>query len=206
MKKPGKNIAKQTRFQRISVKPEGGFLAIYGFYAPPVQKVVRKWQPKMRQDWIEEYFYQVAWGRRRKRLEFNVPFADHWLFVWQIGIALERIYSNEKSPCYWLLKWSLHVATNGKWDSWSEVSKKIKVQGGVQFSPGTLATYAKRLRLITPPNPARDVQSIHYHCGFNPDGSTLKGATKKRRVTSKKTRRLLQKSPKNVIGKSPDTH
>lgn len=46
--------------RRIDVSPEGGWLARYGFYAGPVQRVVRKWTGKVSQSRIQEYFAAVA--------------------------------------------------------------------------------------------------------------------------------------------------
>lgn len=46
--------------RRVDVSPEGGWLARYGFYAGPVQKVLRKWTGKVSQSRIREYFTTIA--------------------------------------------------------------------------------------------------------------------------------------------------
>jgi hypothetical protein len=56
----GQQAAWQKPARRIDVSPEGGWLARYGFWAGPVQKVVKRWSGKVSQSRIREYFTTIA--------------------------------------------------------------------------------------------------------------------------------------------------
>ena len=60
MKKKNSRQKRNTINQRIDVAPEGGVFASWGYYAPPVQKVIEKWKGKIPDEFIEETFRQVA--------------------------------------------------------------------------------------------------------------------------------------------------
>lgn len=149
---------KLTSNQRIDVAPEGGALARLGFYASPVQKVVYRWRDRLRAEWLEGYFAEIATAVSCKnhRMELKVAVPSHWLCVAELFAAVTKVFSDKTKPAYWLLTLPICVSTDGDFDKWPAVRQTIIENGGTKFSTEVLSQAAKRLKLLTPPKMARD--------------------------------------------------
>src|SRR6186713_3258130 len=99
----------KTVTRRIDVAPEGGVLAMLGFYTRQVQSVVRRWEGKVRRDMLEDYFCVVAMPVRDGTnfditLHFRFVICEHWPLVFQLGNAIADVMQDDKSIDKWLLK------------------------------------------------------------------------------------------------------
>jgi len=132
--------------RRIDVSPEGGWLARYGFYAGPVQKVVKKWSGKVTAGRIQHYFAKLAEGMiaRRKPWAFDYVGPNDWQCLFELGLALDSVLRDHTKPESWLIRNPIWVATDGAQDDWAELSRRSA------FKPNTLNQAARRLRMITP--------------------------------------------------------
>ncbi len=126
-------------------------LASCGWYAAPVQRVVKRWANRIRGDWLEEYFVRVAMpltGQHHEvQLHVAIPSPEHWQCVFELGIALAGVLSDTRKPASWLLRFPITVARDGELTPWGELSLQIQRNRGPQFAEYTLRQTAKRLHL-----------------------------------------------------------
>ena len=158
-----KQKSPKTVNRRVDVAPEGGLLAMYGFYTRQVQAVVRKWEGKVTPGVLEDNFPTIARtvmdGRfYYPKIEFHgVICRTDWPAIFEIGIANAKVVHDETSIDKWLLTMPTSVGTNGQWDSWDSIAECIGKRVGQSRSVGftnTVKQRAKRLLLLTPPDKA----------------------------------------------------
>ena len=161
----------KTISRRVDVAPEGGHLAKLGFYTKQVQFVVRRWDGKVRQDLLEDYFRGVAMplvsggSMFDVTLHFRVVIREHWPLVFELGHAISQVVTDSKNIDKWLLTEPWSVATNGEWDSWDSIAEFIGKRIGHSGSDATrfsnkVKQRAKRLKLLTPPGLAAEFLAV----------------------------------------------
>lgn len=147
---------------RIDVAPIGGMKATLGFYAEPVQYVLKKWAGKnLRPEWIEDIFIRVAMPVRFRESEMKVtiPYHQLWKFVADLMMAVTELYTDRSKPAYWLLSLPNSVATNGKYPSFEDIRDEVIKNSGPAFTTGQLRTAYSRLKLATPKELANEFRS-----------------------------------------------
>lgn len=158
-----KQKSPKTVNRRVDVDPEGGLLAMCGFYTRQVQAVVRKWEgkvtPGVLEDNLPTLFRTVKDGRFYKPvIEFHgIICRTDWTAIFELGIAIAKVMHDETSIDKWLLTLPLSVASNSGWESWDSIAEFIGKRVGQPRSAGftnTVKQRYKRLRLMTPPDKA----------------------------------------------------
>lgn len=133
------------------------WLALVGYFASPVQRVVRRWSREVHREQIEQYFAEI--GKvvvfQCRDLQLTVRAPSHWECVWDLASAINTVMSRRGHTDYWLLKMS-NTATNDEWPKWSKVAWQIEAAGGPRFTTAALAQASKRLRLSSPPELVRE--------------------------------------------------
>lgn len=158
--------------RRVDVAPEGGLLAMYGFYTRQVQAVVRKWEGKITPGILEDNFPVIARAvmdghRVNPVIELRgIICRRDWIPIFELGIAISKVVADERNIDKWLLVMSSRsVATNGQWDSWDSIAEFIGKRVGhdgteaVKFS-NKVKQRMKRLRLLTPPEKAAEFLAL----------------------------------------------
>jgi hypothetical protein len=144
MKKP-----KQKRAKKITMeKFKAGSAAInLGFYAKPIQGVVKQWRGKLPDVSIEHVFCVAAMHYRHK-FELSVPDRlEEKALQWEMLTAAHEIYNDRESPVYWLLTMEISAAVNCRLDPWKTFAMKIQKRSGIAFQVNALKKAAKRLEL-----------------------------------------------------------
>jgi len=118
-----------------------------GWYTAPVQRVVKRWRGRVREDLLQGYFFDVAFALRDRSREFNVAERSHWPAVFEFGLAMDKVLCDRERPAYWLLTLPVNVATNSELEPWGELSARIVKNGGPHFDPRTLRKTAERLKI-----------------------------------------------------------
>lgn len=146
--------ARQKPSRRIDVSPEGGWIARYGFYAGPVQKVVRRWAGKVSPSRIQGYFKTIAATMLHRHkpitLSFDYVGPNDWGCVFELGQALDDVLQDKSKAESWLIRFPIWVATDGRQDDWPKLAARIQQQGGPAFKPNSITQVARRLRMLTP--------------------------------------------------------
>ena len=157
-----KQKSPKTVNRRVDVAPEGGLLAMRGFYTRQVQAVVRKWEGKVTPGVLEDNFPTIARTVMDGRLfnpviEFRgIICRRDWRPIFELGIAIAKVIYDDSSIDKWLLTQPISVASGNRgWPSWDSIAEFIGKRVGQSRSVGftnTVKQHAKRLRLLTPPD------------------------------------------------------
>jgi hypothetical protein len=158
-----KQKSPKTVNRRVDVAPEGGLLAMCGFYTRQVQAVVRRWEgkvtPGVLEDNLPTLFRTVRDGRLYKPvIEFHgIICRTDWKAIFELGIAIAKVIHDDSNIDKWLLTSGYSVASNGGWPSWDSIAEDIGKRVGQSRSVGftnTVKQRYKRLKLMTPPDEA----------------------------------------------------
>lgn len=143
--------------QRVDVAPVGGPEAKLGYYTDAVQKVVKRWQKTIPDNYLRSYFLAVGNAVVFRETSLNLPFVpvSYWPAIWELGAAVSKVIGDQTKPASWILRHPGGMI-NGKQDSWGSVRDQIIKQGGPQFSCARLAQAWKRMKLTTPNDLARE--------------------------------------------------
>jgi len=145
--------------RRTDVAPEGGEIARLGYYAKPVQKIVKRWLAQgVREEWIEDVFVAVATPIRFRnhKTEIHVAHPGLWPMAWELGQAIHAVLSDKTSADYWLLTMRTGTMQNGMSVSDREIAEAATAATGKLFNEATIRKGSQRLRLNTPESIAKD--------------------------------------------------
>jgi hypothetical protein len=122
-----------------------------GYYTSEVQKVVKKWRGKISEQKIKSYFVPVARTIKKGQTSLNLTqiHPGDWPAIFELGLAANAIYANKEKLAYWLLTLPIHIAVNGHFPSYAEISTMIFKQGKKHFNPRTIQKQLERMRLVT---------------------------------------------------------
>jgi hypothetical protein len=137
--------------------PQGGALAILGYFTTPVKKVVAKWREEIPEETLSAYFSAVAKPISHPGLDLlikNGKTARHWQAIHELGATISALYNDDQSVEAWLLKQS-GIAVGKPTTSWSETIEYIVAQGGPRFTMNQLAQASRRMLLNTEPQKAK---------------------------------------------------
>jgi len=156
-----KQKSPKTVNRRVDIAPEGGLLAMCGFYTRQVQAVVRRWEgkvtPGVLEDNLPTVFRTVKDGRLYNPvIEFHgIICRTDWKAIFELGIAIAKVIHDDSNIDKWLLTQPISVASCGGWESWDSIAefigKRVDQPRSVGFT-NTVKQRAKRLRLLTPPD------------------------------------------------------
>jgi hypothetical protein len=123
-----KQKSPKTVNRRVDVAPEGGLLAMCGFYTRQVQAVVRKWEGKVTPGVLEDNSPTIARTVMDGRLfnpviEFRgIICRRDWTPIFELGIAIAKVIYDDSSIDKWLLTKPISVACNRNWESWDSIA------------------------------------------------------------------------------------
>ena len=148
--------ARATKRQRPPLKRRKSntenTLALCGYWSSPVQKVARKWIPKIGEHFCQHYLLDCFFSVRTGTREISVPLATpgHKRYVLEVMLAIDRVLNDRQKPDAWLLE----RFNSGRYEggkpclpTYEQLSKTIKPYCGITFSPVALAQCAHRLHL-----------------------------------------------------------
>lgn len=153
--RPASGTRPRKKTSRIGIRNESSVLPDVGWYLPTVQKVIRRWENRVRPDWLERYACEIG-EAMLNRLALTVSPAEdsHWALIAELIAAL-TVGLDRREPAFWLLRYSLGAAKDGVWPTWEEVAALIKHNGGPSFPAGGLRKTAQRLHLAASPTTSR---------------------------------------------------
>jgi hypothetical protein len=136
--------------------PKSKSVASFGFYAAPIQKVVKKWSNEIGAHWCE-FYTPFCYGAVMRCGDIKIPMqADgHREFVLDLLQAYRQL-SDTKKAVYWLLLLGEDLneaAPDGqgipfRLKPFEEIAKLIKSRGGPKFDARALNKAFERLHPI----------------------------------------------------------
>jgi hypothetical protein len=126
-------------------------LATSGYWASPVQKVVKKWAPKIGIHCCQQYVdaCSISTFPGHDHIDVQLECDGHINYVIELLGAMRKVWSELDKPVAWLL----HLTTGGDCTteyralSFVEIQERIIRQGGPKFSTNALAVAANKLKL-----------------------------------------------------------
>ena len=145
---PVKRTPKRTNFAGRFF-PQNA-LATVGYYASPVQKVVKRWANEIGSHWCEHYAPSAYLSTMpgHSKIEIQLEAEGHRGCVLELLSAMHKVQTEREKPTPWLLD----LSTGGESAdytpySFADIQKKIVQRGGPKFAQNTLAQAAWALRL-----------------------------------------------------------
>jgi len=154
--------SRTARGTRVAIP--GDPFAPLGYYSAPVQKIVAKWRDTIGEEMLQRYFSAVATAVVLKNCELELPQivpVQHWQAVFELGAAIATVCADKRKAEAWIL--GGEVATNGSFESLSEIRARIVKQGGKSFSGGALAAAFHRLKLSTTKETAKGYRQFSHY-------------------------------------------
>lgn len=152
MKKPkNKPPIKRRKF------PHFASLAVLGFWAKPIQKVVKKWKEELGEACCRDYLLHCVVSVRSGSSKIDVPLMcdGHRRYVLDLLQAADVVWNDDESLTKWVLELS-STASEEDWDyktntgharSAERIQKLIEDRTSHKFSIDAINQTTRRLRL-----------------------------------------------------------
>lgn len=133
--------------------PRGDIPALYGYYAPQVQRVARRWAARIHPDRLPAVFVQAATFVLDDCRSFSFALATRaeQSLVAELLPVLIRLRDDASKPFHWIVvrKHFIMVGDGDGLPSWPRVAWNIHRSGGPWFPESTLKRAYTDLRLGT---------------------------------------------------------
>jgi hypothetical protein len=152
---------------RIAVSPEGGLKALGGYWLPAVQSVFRKWSPSLGESVALDCFLKASRAVLHRGDVLKLLPRARWQVTLEFAAALASVVCDRTRPEAWLLSMpGIHAADAERgYEGWQEISERIRGNGGPIFPEKLLAATAKRMKITTPKEQARDFRKYMKRAG-----------------------------------------